>query len=51
MPFLFEVALGGVAFSFLSSLAVVARDARTPKTAYEEWLIEIDAINVIKDRA
>ena len=50
MPFLFEVALGGVAFSFLSSLAVAAREAQKPKTPYQMWMAEIDKFNVVKSQ-
>lgn len=50
MPFLLEVALGGVVFSLLSSLALVAREARRPKTPYQKWLAEIEKINVVRNR-
>lgn len=51
MPFMFEVVLGGVAFSFLSSLAIAARGAQKPQTPYQKWLAEIDKSNVVKRRA
>ena len=51
MPFLAEVALGGIAFSLLSSLAITAREAQKPKTPYQEWLAQIKKINVVRDRA
>ena len=50
MPFLLEVAIGGVAFSLLSSLAVVAREAQRSKTPYKKWLAEIEKINVVRYR-
>ncbi len=50
MPFLLEVAIGGIAFSFLSSLAEVAREAQKPKTPYQIWLAETGKINIVRDR-
>lgn len=51
MPFLFEVALGGVAFSLLSSLATAARDAQRTKSPYDRWLAEIQKTSIVKDQS
>ena len=49
MPFLLEVALGGVAFSLLASLAKVAGDSQKPKSPYNRWLAEIQKTSIVKD--
>ena len=51
MPFLLEVALGGVAFSLLASLAKVAGDSQKPKTPYDRWLAEVKETTIVKDRS
>ena len=50
MPFLVEVALGGVAFSLLASIAKVARDAQETKSPYQKWLAEVRKSNIVSDR-
>ena len=51
MPFLFEIAVGGVVFSFLSSLAAAAREAQKPKSHYDRWLAEIQKTSIVKDQS
>jgi len=50
MAFVIAIALGGISFSFLSSLAVFLRNARKPKTAYQTWLADVRRQSVVEPR-
>ena len=50
MPGILAIALGGVVFSLLLSIALVIRHSRRQQTEYEKWLEEANKNNIVKNR-
>ena len=50
MSFVLGLVLGGVCFSLLLSVCVLAKQATEPKTPYEEWLAEVQKMNIVHDK-